>query len=646
MRKRLSGIFAVLAVLALSVFCFAACSKSGTGDGNGNGGGSDITLDGIIVGAVTFNEPGEGIDGFIVSWTTPVGAQRYDFTCGDFHTVIEGKAKINLLTESDYRLVAGEDIHITVIAQADRRPDSAPAQLTYKVKGVDLKSPEIVSFENGILEWKGNTPNDKYLLKVDGAVQTDGTDGYWHSNKLDISDYIGGHNIEISAVGDGDYLRNSPVVSCAVNSAHTKLAMPQIDGYTIENGVLSWQPIGGASGYRVIDLNRNVTITTATSVDLADRNIVYGVYALSGQSEIADAEIIEADIPYLTGEGTATSPYLINNAFELRAIDFYEARYAEHKKTAAGTPINHYKINADIDYNAVAATEDTSNIYTLSKPFCGVLDGNGKKLKNMRVVYDGGYWALFDYIVQGSTVKNMTFESPEITNRLQAPNFPLGAKIATVAYRNYGTISGITVANAQYSASGGEVSGICSHNYGTVTGCEVSGTFTQVDTGLASQACYEMAGVVLENCNGGRVTANKVKSLTIKGSASHWEYYDESKKGMVIGGYYNNVRTAGGIVSVNRAGGVVSNNSYETLNMLVMLDNYKDTTDGNGNTSSGFEFGGLVAYNAGTVTLGTGSIGTFTWSATASGGSSITKTIGSSADWRGKYVGKNDGTCN
>lgn len=639
MRKRLRVFFAAFVALTLSVFCFAACSKSGVGGGGGEG-DNGATLDGIIVGRVTVNEPRESLDGFIVSWTTPIGAQRYDFTCDDFHTVIEGKTSIDLIAESDFELVAGNEIHISVIAQADRRPDSAPTQLTYKVKGVDLKSPEIISFENGVLEWKGNTPNDKYLLKVDGAVQADGTDGYWHSNSLDMADYPGGHSIEISCVGDGKYIRNSSAVSCTVNKAHTKLAMPQIESYTIEDGVLGWQPVAGAKGYLVVDLNRSATVTTETSIDLADRNIVYGVYAISEQSEIADAEMIEADIPYLAGEGTAASPYIIDTAFGLRAVDYYEARYAERKKVNASTPVNHYKINADIDYNAVAATEDASNIYTLSKPFYGELDGNGKKLKNIRVIYDGGYWALFDYLVQGSTVKNMTFESPEITNGLQRPNFPLGAKIATVANRNYGTISGITVTNAKYSASGGEVSGICSHNYGTVTGCEVSGTFTQVDTGLASQACYEMAGVVLENCAGGRVVANKVGSLTIKGSPSHY------MNGNVIGGYYNNVRTAAGVVSVNRAGGVVADNSYENLSMVVMLDNYRDTTDDYGNTSSGYEFGGLVAYNAGTVTVGTGSIGTFNWSETAIKGSAITNTIGSSTDWRGKYVGKNDGTCN
>ena len=39
-------------------------------------------------------------------------------------------------------------------------------------------------------------------------------------------------------------------------------------------------------------------------------------------------------------------------------------------------------------------------MYTLHKPFFGTLDGDGKKLSNVYVNYDGGYWALFDYIVR------------------------------------------------------------------------------------------------------------------------------------------------------------------------------------------------------------------------------------------------------
>ena len=632
MKKRLSKVFIGLIVLALGAFGFAGCAKSGVG---GDDGYVPSGLDGIIVGTPTISSPVESIGGLIVSWSTPVGAQRYDFTCGDFHTVIEGKTRINLMTESDYALEAGKDIHIKVVAKATNRPDSAPAELTYTVKGVELNSPTNVSLKDGKIKWEGNTPDDKFLVKVDGATVSDGTgDGYWHSTELDIGDFIGSVEIEISAAGDDKFLMSSAPVSCVVNASHSRLVMPQVKNFKIENNILSWDAVGGADGYRVIDLDYNESTVTEPFIDLSDRNLVRGVYALSSQTDIEHGEKVEADMPYLTGKGTATDPYIISTPFELRAIDYYEAKYGEARSAGKPVTTNNYKIANDLDYDAVVALEDSSNIYTLAKPFYGTLDGNGKTFKGVRVRYDGGYWSLFDYLVQGSTVKSIIFDEPDIKNVLQMPERPIGAKIATVANRNYGTISGITVKDARYSASGGEVSGICSHNYGTISGCIVSGTFKQVDTEYKSQACYEMAGVVLENCKGGVVDGNTVTSLTIQGDQSMGD------------GPYNNVRTAAGICSVNRAGGVVSNNSYTTVNMISMLDSYRDTTDDYGNTYSGYEFGGIVAYNAGTVTVGSGNIGTFTWSATTSVGASITRTIGSSSDWRGKQVGKNDGTVN
>ena len=92
---------------------------------------------------------------------------------------------------------------------------------------------------------------------------------------------------------------------------------------------------------------------------------------------------------------------MIKTPFDLRAIDYYELRRSETNGVRRC-----YRIENDMDYNAVNALESDSNIYTLRKPFNGTLDGNGKKLSNIRVNYDGGFWALFEFLERGAVVTN------------------------------------------------------------------------------------------------------------------------------------------------------------------------------------------------------------------------------------------------
>ena len=178
---------------------------------------------------------------------------------------------------------------------------------------------------------------------------------------------------------------------------------------------------------------------------------------------------------------------------------------------------------------------------------------------------------------------------------------PLNSAIATVAYRSYGTVSGITVTGAQYSAMGGEICGVVAHNHGTVVGCSVSGTFSQAGTAALGSAEYEMAGVVLENLDGGIVDGNSAGTLVLRGSGG-------------------NIRSAAGVVSINREGGIVRNNSFTSVTVTGM--------------AAGSEYGGVTAYCAGTTTKGTGVLGAFTV-----GGVAVTAETGGT-DGRGKLVGK------
>ena len=651
MKKVLFKSVTALIALCLALFGFAACSDGEVSDGK---------FPSVDASTITVRESDAGI---IVSWKavtadggTPAGG--YAVTCNSQKTTVSSYY-VNLSNWSGFKFPDDGVFKFTIVAQAYNYTDSDPVNYTYTAKGVKLNSPQIKSFESGVLRWDGVTSASAYKVSVDGAPVSDGGDGLYRGTSLDLSNYPAGNalKISISAVGNNDrYFSESDATVVGVNSAHTKLTLLPVEDYQLNGSVITWSPVGGASAYRVVNLDMTVAkIVKANDTlryDMTSNKLIIGVFPISADSTIADAEIAPVDIKYLDGEGTQQSPYLIKTPFDLRAVDYYEFMYADKyaAELAEGTAPagNRYRVENNINFNSVAALDSESNFFTLTQPFYGYLDGNLKKLSNIRVVYDGGYWAMFDFITTNATVRDLIFSGAEIENMLQDPDFPLGASIAAVAHKNYGTIRGVTLTDARFAATGGSVSGICTNNYGTVTKCTVSGEFIQnpIKTMLGddavllfNQTTYEMAGVVLENY--GTVSENVVTRLDIRGGecdlVTEWKTddYGNRIKPLAYGKPYNNVRSAAGIVSINRTGGVVSGNSFETVNLIKVNADYE----------SGTEFGGLVAYNArgATVTYTKAHLGTFTYSNTASVGQRVSAEKGKSGDYRGTVVGKNDG---
>lgn len=472
-----------------------------------------------------------------------------------------------------------------------------------------MRFPEIKSCDNGVLEWASYGAT-AYILTVDGVPVSDSEDGTYRGTAFDASGLVS--DARISVTPCRGTLRGKPLV-VIYRVSDGKFVAPPVTGFKLDGEVLSWDPVGDGVRYRIVDVDFNVTYTAKCSFDMTKRNIVVSVCP-----DLGCGSFDFCDIPYLEGDGTEAAPYEIRTPFDLRTVDYYEMSSAQRGV------VNCYKIMNDLDYNDVGALDCDSNMFTLRKPFCGRLDGNGKKLYNINVIYDGGYWAMFDFLAAGSVVENIVFSSPRISNRLQSPHSPISATVATVADVNYGTVRGITVKDAVYTAAGGEICGIATHNYGLVKACSVSGTFVQEGTGQPAQACYEAAGVVLENCRGGAVEGCEVVRLGVRGTECVG--YD--------GSTYFNVRTVGGVVSVNRAGATVSACRCDALTLTNMLNNRNGF-------AGGFEWGGTVAYNAGIVEECDGQCNmTFN-------GNAVTKLIGADGeptdDQCGTLIGKNDG---
>lgn len=427
---------------------------------------------------------------------------------------------------------------------------------------------EITSFENGVIRWAAQGAQS-YSVEVDGEIVSDGGDGLYHACALNVNGFEN-KPLEVSVCDARDERSR---VRFVVSADRKTVSMPKV-AVEVKSGVLHWQAVPGAARYKLTDIKRNVLYTDKCYYDANYRNVIYGVCAVSANRLVCDGEIDR--IKYLDGDGTEQNPFTVSSPFELRAVDYYEQLFAENLRSR-----NHYRIDRDINFDSVAALEGESNIFTLSRPFFGRLDGGRHMLYNATVGYDGGYWALFDFIARGGVVENVTFENMSVTNRLQSAYAPLDASIAAVAHVNYGEICGVVVKNAKFLSGGGAVCSICSHNSGKVIGCTVSGEFAQSLSGLVGQACYEAAGIISENRAGGVVENNAALDITVRGS------FAEDARGV----HYPNIRTAAGIVAVNRAGGRVSGNMFGRVELVSV-------------EPQSAEYGGICAYNAGIVEVG------------------------------------------
>ena len=609
MRKRLIGSIVACAAVGLAFLGLTACDKSPTDtDGPVGDGGqlAQVDVDSITVREQVFVV---GTLGTTFSWDPVENATDYTFVCNGDEVKLTYPS-VTIQNFDELTLPADGVFNISISASAFGYTSSEPVSYTYTVRGCELKGISVTALENGVLKWKADPLAQGYLVSVNGAAGV-----VVNKNELNLSEYSGAVTLDIRAVGDGLYTKNGTPFIVKVNAEHTRMQLLAVENYTVKNGVVSWEPMVGVSKYRIVDIERNTQVITDTSYDYSEKLPLYGVYPISDSDTIDDAEITSVSIPYLDGQGTSAAPYKIKSPIDFRAIDYYEAVYAEKLKANGSAVKTYYSVTKDIDFNSVDVLEEDSNFYALTQPFYGVLDGGGKELSNIRIRHRSGYWAMFDYIAGGGIVRNMKFSSPDIKNEMIQATLPINASIATIAYKNYGVIADVIVKDANYKTAGGEIAGICWDNHGTVQRCEMSGVLVQNATGQPNQACYEMAGIVAEN--NGTVSDNMVKNLEIRGTAIPDN-----------GSSYNNVRCAAGIVAVNRRGATVSNNSFESVTMSNVLTAIQE-----------HEFGGVVAYNAGSVVKGTGSLGTFIHN-----GTPVNSEVGGGTSLLGKLIGKNEGS--
>lgn len=146
-----------------------------------------------------------------------------------------------------------------------------------------------------------------------------------------------------------------------------------------------------------------------------------------------DIELI--DLPFekfaAGGDGTESNPYLVSTLGDLRQI--------------ATEPTAYYKQTNSIYMGAAGST------WTPVESFSGSYDGDGYNLSGMVVESDDYYAGMFGLLESGASVKNIIFDSPEITVNSETG---YAGVVAGWAYAN-NTIDNIHVHNASITSTDG-----------------------------------------------------------------------------------------------------------------------------------------------------------------------------------------------
>jgi hypothetical protein len=228
------------------------------------------------------------------------------------------------------------------------------------------------------------------------------------------------------------------------------------------------------------------------------------------------------------GTGEPNDPYLLSKEEELNRIG--------HNPRLMRC---HFKVVADLDLEGFPYYQ----IGDYDHPYNGVVDGNGKTIRNLS-------HTLFGCV--GGVIKNL---------RLLDPNC-----IGSPVEDNYGTISCCSVQGGSVSGAGGLVGG----NSGTVTGCHSTATVTGYGGLVGSNYggtvtyCYSTGAVTGKSYVGGLVGSNwyagHVSNCYSSGSVTGTE---DCVGGLVGANFYSfvtNCYSTGSVTGTESVGGLVGVN--------------------------------------------------------------------------------------
>src|SRR5574344_1237938 len=374
-----------------------------------------------------------------------------------------------------------------------------------------------------------------------------------------------------------------------VTGAEDVIFITLVDGRSYRVGATAGSPLEFAAGKRLV-----CTVDVGRDEASLSSGVISGWGSGTAEKDTTDT----GGVPYnLFGSGTATDPYRIYNASQMKSI---ASDY--HPGSGAGS---FFRLMNDIDLNpgitiapdgkctdssgAAASPCEWTAVGSMSARFTGEFDGNVHTVRGVYIDKPGSYdQGLFGYIYN-SEIKDLTVKESFIRGD-----------------RNVGVVCGLNVGGTITNCTGSgtvtstedSAGGVCGYNIGTITYCTGSGTVTSTGND-AGGVCGLNDGGTITNCTGsGTVTAtgndagggggnNKIGTITnCTGSGSVSGRCDA---GGVCGyniGTITNCISSGAVTSTgNVVGGVCG------LNIATIKNCYYDSTVYTG--SGGWEAIGL-----------------------------------------------------
>ena len=229
-----------------------------------------------------------------------------------------------------------------------------------------------------------------------------------------------------------------------------------------------------------------------------------GISLLMGEeNSTAVFEKVAADFE---GEGTAESPYLIENVDDLKLL-------AENVNNGEAYANTYFKLTANIDLNI---EPNWTPVGKSGLPFQGTFDGYGYQITNLKISNGGQYAGLFGY-TKGAVIKNCN-----VTGEINGYNYTGGI----VGSANVNTKIRNCSFQGNVEGNGEKRGGIVGH---TSIGCDVSGCFVTGTVtgekfvgGIAGwgagtiKNCYALANVTATGVSAGGIAGYYCSNFTIE----------------------------------------------------------------------------------------------------------------------------------
>ena len=239
----------------------------------------------------------------------------------------------------------------------------------------------------------------------------------------------------------------------------------------------------------------DTTVTWSPSAAIAAGKYKVSITAGSITTAPEDAVITLYEQVFADGNGSSSNPFLVST-------------YAQFCRIG-GFPACCFKQTADIS----AEYGNSIGVFSESAPLTGVYDGNGHTISDLFIQnasVNGA--ALFNYIGEGGTVRNLTLNNIYTTGIREA---------AILVYHNSGTISNCKVTSCNANTSGNydvhsAVLAVYNESTGKISGCAVT------DSTVASAVGWQdnkIGGLVCENK--GSMINSAISTSKITGSVTY-----------------------------------------------------------------------------------------------------------------------------